>query len=363
MKTGKVLAGILLGAWAALYITGCSGGQADTETTAKAGAEIPVTESSVEEEGLEAFVELGTYRGLSVEEAEYTVQEEEIQKEIMRKLEKTAPEITEGTVENGDIVNIDYKGAIGGQAFQGGENQGYDLKIGSGSFAEGFEEQLLGCMIGQEKIIPVTFPEDYSAEGMRGKKAEFTVKINSIKRPLKAASDDWTKEHCGYDTVEEYEGSIRARLEEEKEKSGQAQLEKQLWEEVLQNCRIKQYPKEMLESWMELERTVYQQYAETLDMTFEEVLDSCGITEEDFSGIARLDVDYVLISAAICEKEGVGPENSMYKQKLEEVLESLGYSNQEEALADGATAQRITATVQKACATQIMLEACSQEDE
>lgn len=360
MKTGRVWAVILLSVWAALYITGCSGDKAGTEITAR--AEIPVTEASVEKKGLEAFVELGAYRGLSVEGPEYTVKEEEIHAEIMRELEKTAPEIADGTVENGDIVNIDYKGSIEGKSFQGGENQDYDLKIGSGSFVQGFEDQLLGCGNGQEKNVSVTFPEDYSPEGMRGKKAEFTVKINSIKRPLKAAADDWAKEYCGYDTVEEYEGSIRARLEEEKEKSGQAQLEAQLWEEVLQNCRIVQYPKDMLESWMELERTVYQQYADTLDMTFEEVLDSCKITEEDFTEIAKIDVDYVLISAAICEKEGIDPANSMYQQKQEEILESLGYVNQEEAVTDGATAQRITATVQKACAAQIMLDACSKVD-
>ena len=110
----------------------------------------------MEKKGLEAFVELGAYRGLSVERPEYTVKEEEIHAEIMRELEKTAPEIPDGTVENGDIVNIDYKGSIEGKSFQGGENQDYDLKIGSGSFVQGFEDQLLGCGNGQEKNVSVT---------------------------------------------------------------------------------------------------------------------------------------------------------------------------------------------------------------
>ena len=161
-------------------------------------------------------VTLGEYKNLTVEVEKQTVTDEMIDARVNQDREKNARVIdkTEGTVENGDVVNLDYAGSVDGVAFAGGTAQDQTLKIGSGSFIPGFEEQMVGMNIGEEKDLQVTFPEKYHAEELAGKAAVFHVKVNSItETQLPALDDDFAKDISEFDTFAEYKADIRAKLE------------------------------------------------------------------------------------------------------------------------------------------------------
>ncbi len=134
------------------------------------------------EVALKPEVTLGDYKGIEVEKSEATVSDEEVEAEINRERENNARTITveDRAVADGDIVNIDFEGFTDGEAFEGGKGEGYDLTIGSHSFIDTFEEQLIGKNIGDDVDVNVTFPEEYHAPDLAGKPALFKVKINGI---------------------------------------------------------------------------------------------------------------------------------------------------------------------------------------
>ncbi|MCO6238071.1 trigger factor [Staphylococcus epidermidis] len=132
---------------------------------------------------VEPEVKLGDYKGLEIEKQETDLSDEELQESIDHSLSHLAEMVVkeDGAVENGDTVNIDFSGSVDGEEFDGGQAEGYDLEIGSGSFIPGFEEQIEGMKTGDEKDVVVTFPEEYHAEELAGKEATFKTKVNEIK--------------------------------------------------------------------------------------------------------------------------------------------------------------------------------------
>ena len=192
----KVIAALLLGM--AITVTGCSGNTTkDTDTTTEATSETTAESASESETASEAaerpdykaldYVKLGDYKGLEVTLASTDVTDEEVEQQVETNLNNNdkSEELKEGTVENGDVANIDYEGKLNGKAFDGGTAEGYDLTIGSGSFIDGFEDGLIGKKIGDTVDLNLTFPEDYSSTDLAGKEVVFTVKINSVKRAPK----------------------------------------------------------------------------------------------------------------------------------------------------------------------------------
>ncbi|MDO5659547.1 MAG: trigger factor, partial [Staphylococcus xylosus] len=132
---------------------------------------------------VEPEVQLGDYKGLEIEKQNVELTDEELQESIDHQLGHLAEMVVkeDGAIENGDTVNIDFDGYVDGEQFEGGQAEGYDLEIGSGSFIPGFEEQLVGVKTGEEKDVNVTFPEEYHAEELAGKEATFKTKVNEIK--------------------------------------------------------------------------------------------------------------------------------------------------------------------------------------
>ena len=131
---------------------------------------------------VEPEVELGEYKGLEGKEIDAEVTEEDVNEQIEALLAQyTELVVKDGEVAEGDVANIDFKGFVDGEAFEGGEAEGHDLEIGSGTFIPGFEEQLVGLKAGDEKDVKVTFPEEYQAEELQGKEATFEVKVNEVK--------------------------------------------------------------------------------------------------------------------------------------------------------------------------------------
>lgn len=170
---------------------------------------------------VEPEIELGDYKGLEIEKQNVELTEEELQESIDHQLGHLAEMVVkeDGAVEDGDTVNIDFDGYVDGEQFEGGQAEGYDLEIGSGSFIPGFEEQLVGVKIGEEKDVTVTFPEEYHAEELAGKEATFKAKVNEIKyKDVPELTDEIANElDAEANTVDEYKENLRKKLTEQKE--------------------------------------------------------------------------------------------------------------------------------------------------
>jgi trigger factor len=173
-------------------------------------------------------VKLGEYKGIEAPAAETEVTEEEIGKELERLQQRHAELVVvdEGTAQQGDTTVIDFEGFLDGVPFEGGKGENYSLELGSGSFIPGFEEQVVGLNIAEEKDINVTFPENYQAENLAGKPVVFKVKLHEIKRKnLPALDDEFAKDVSEFETLEEYKQDLAAKLKERKEKDAEAARE------------------------------------------------------------------------------------------------------------------------------------------
>lgn len=191
---------------------------------------------------VEPEVKLGEYKGLIVEELEAEVTEEDVDKEIETMLESHAEMVIkeEGAIENGDLVNFDFDGYVDGEPFDGGKAEDYELEIGSGNFIPGFEEQMVGLANGEEKDLPVTFPEDYHAEEMAGKEAVFKVKVNSIKsKEIPELDEELLKElDKDVDSVEALRESVKNDLQTDKETARDNQLREDLIIQASDNAEV-----------------------------------------------------------------------------------------------------------------------------
>ncbi len=168
-------------------------------------------------------VKIGAYKGLEIKKYEYNVTDEDVTKEVNKILAREAKEVdvTDRPCQSGDTVNIDFSGSVDGEKFAGGTAEGYDLELGSGAFIPGFEEQVEGMKIGEERNITVKFPADYQAENLRNKDAQFEIKLHSIKgKELPELTDEFVKKHAGSETVAEYTERVKTRLEKQAESRG-----------------------------------------------------------------------------------------------------------------------------------------------
>ena len=161
-------------------------------------------------------VELGKYEGIEIKKVEYPVTDEDVKKEIEKVAEKNSRlvSVEDRGVQNGDITVIDFKGTVDGVAFDGGTAEGYELEIGSHSFIEGFEDQMVGMKVDEERDINVTFPEEYFSKELAGKPAVFKVLVHEIKvKELPAIDDELAKDASEFETLKEWEASIKEDLE------------------------------------------------------------------------------------------------------------------------------------------------------
>ena len=205
-------------------------------------------------------VTLGEYKGMEVEKTEATVTDEEVQAELNRMAQNVAStEVVERAAEMGDTANIDFEGFDAGVPFEGGKGDNFDLKLGSGSFVPGFEEQIVGMTAGEEKDIDITFPEDYHAE-LAGKAVVFHVKLNKVTTTnVPALDDEFAKDVSEFDTLEALTADVRARAQEQAEKRVQTAFEQACVDKAAENCTV-DMPKALIESELDnqMERFGYQ---------------------------------------------------------------------------------------------------------
>ena len=187
-------------------------------------------------------VKLGEYKGVEVSKVEYPVTDEEVDKQIELMRSKNARvdvKAEDSVVENGDIANIDFKGYVDGEEFEGGEGTDYPLEIGSNSFIDTFEEQLIGLKKGESKEINVTFPEEYGVDELNGKPAMFQVTINEIKsKELPELDDEFVKEVSEFDTLEELKSDMKNRLVESNNLRAEREFEEKVVDAVCANAEV-----------------------------------------------------------------------------------------------------------------------------
>ena len=205
-------------------------------------------------------VTLGQYKGLEVEKAPVEVSDAQVEAELNRMAQNVAStEEAEKAAEMGDTANIDFEGFDNGVAFDGGKGENFDLKLGSGSFVPGFEEQIVGMTAGEEKDIDITFPEDYHAE-LAGKAVVFHVKLNKITvTTVPAIDDEFAKDVSEFETLEELKADIRAKALENAEKNAASAFENACVEKAAELTTV-EMPAALIESELDtqMERFAYQ---------------------------------------------------------------------------------------------------------
>ena len=205
-------------------------------------------------------VTLGQYKGVEAPKAEASVSDEQVAAELNTMAQNVAStETVERAAEMGDTANIDFEGFDNGVAFEGGKGENFDLKLGSGSFVPGFEEQVVGMSAGEEKDINITFPEDYHAE-LAGKPVVFHVKCNKVTvTNVPAMDDEFAKDVSEFETLEELKADIRAKALENAQKQADSAFEQACVDKVLENVTV-DMPKAMVEAELDnqMERFAYQ---------------------------------------------------------------------------------------------------------
>lgn len=193
-------------------------------------------------------VELGQYKGIEVEKRAYNVTDEDVSAVVEQMREGVARMVdVERAVENGDTVNLDYSGSVDGVKFEGGTAEGQTLVVGSGSFIPGFEEQMVGMKIGEEKGIEVTFPEQYHAENLAGKRAVFTVRVNGVQtRELPELDDEFAKDVSEFDTLDELREAKKKELLDQAERDARTGKENDVVRQVVENAAV-EVPDAMVE--------------------------------------------------------------------------------------------------------------------
>ena len=205
-------------------------------------------------------VTLGQYKGLEIEKAEASVSDEQVAAELDRMAQNVAStETVERAAEMGDTANIDFEGFDNGVAFDGGKGENFDLKLGSGQFVPGFEEQVVGMTAGEEKDINITFPEDYAAE-LAGKPVVFHVKLNKVTvNNVPALDDEFAKDVSEFDTLDELKADIRAKALESAQKQIESAFENACVEKAAENITV-EMPAALVEAELDnqMERFGYQ---------------------------------------------------------------------------------------------------------
>ena len=229
-------------------------------------------------------VTLGQYKGVEVQKVKADVTDADIDAEISSVRNKNSRLVTveDRAVENGDLVTIDFDGYVDGKRFDGGKGDDYPLTIGSHTFIDTFEEQLIGKNIGEECDVNVTFPAEYHVEDLKNKPAVFKVKVKEIqKRELPEVNDEFASEVSDFDTLEEYKNDLRVKLQDEKQKAADTEIENRVVDKVVENASMEiadqmvdEEVNSMLNDYvrrLESQGISFKQYAEITGMTAEKI--------------------------------------------------------------------------------------------
>lgn len=270
-------------------------------------------------------VKLGKYKGIELKKVEYKVTDKDVEDEINHMAEHNSRMVTveDRACQDQDIATIDFEGFVDGKAFEGGKAENYQLTIGSHTFIPGFEEQVIGTKIGEEKDIKVKFPEDYFTKDLAGKDATFHIKLHSISiKELPTIDDEFTKDVSEFDTLAELKKSIKEKKTEENEHRAKHEMEDEAVEKVSNDAKI-DIPAGMIELEIDNMEDNISQRLQYQGLTFEKYLKMCGKTEadvrEEFKEDAKKNITTRLVLEQIVKDEKIKPDAADVKEHLEEM--------------------------------------------
>ena len=279
-------------------------------------------------------VTLGEYKGLKIDKVESIVSSDEVNAELMLAQDKASRLVeVEREIKTGDTVTFDFSGSVDGVKFEGGTAEKYDLEIGSGQFIPGFEEQMIGLKIGEEKALKVKFPENYHAENLKGKEAVFDVKIHAIReKQMPELNDELAQNMSEFNTLEEWKEDIRKTLKAKKDEQAKIEAENNLINKIVENATT-ETPESMIEEQIsafikEFEyRLMYQglkldDYLKMMDLKLETL-------RADRREDAIKTVKTKLVLEEIIKKEKIEVTNEEFDAKLNELAAKENKSKKE----------------------------------
>ena len=275
-------------------------------------------------------VTLGQYKGLEVEIDKQELTDVMVDAEIERDRDKASRtiDVEDRPVENGDIVNLDYAGTINGTAFEGGTAEGQTLTIGSGSFIPGFEEQMIGMSIGEEKDLNVVFPAEYHSKEVAGKEAVFHVKVNGIQKVEKPElDDDFAADISDFDTFAEYKADVVRRLTERIEKNNENAAKNALVDKAVENAQM-DIPQAMIDTQSDYMIREMEMNAAYQGIRLDDYLKYMGMTREALKAQNEPEavrrVKNELVIEAIRKAEGIEPTEEDIEKQIAEQAERYG---------------------------------------
>lgn len=273
-------------------------------------------------------VELGEYKGLEVPKANNEVSEEEVTAELERLQQRHAELVVveEGQAASGDVVVIDYEGSVDGELFQGGSAERQSLELGSNTFIPGFEDQLIGLGTGDNKDVEVTFPEEYHAAELAGKKAVFKVKVHEIKRKeLPALDDEFAKDVSEFDTLAEYKEDLKKQLASRKEEEAKALQENVVVEKAAENANV-EIPQGMINSEVRNMMRDFDNRLRQQGMNLEMFMSFSGQTEEDLQNQMKNDAEKRVRNNLVLEAIGKAENLEVTEEDVNEELNNMAAS-------------------------------------
>lgn len=310
-------------------------------------------------------VTLGEYKGVEVEKADAEVTDADVDAELKRVQDQNSRLVTveDRPVADGDQTVIDFEGFVGGEAFEGGKGEDYPLTIGSHSFIDNFEEQLIGKNIGDECEVNVTFPENYQAKELAGKPALFKVKIKEIKvKELPELDDEFAGEVSEFETLEDYRKDVRAKLSETKGRQAATENENRVVAKVVGNASM-EIPEPMIETEARSMINDYAYRMQSQGLAFDQYLKYSGMTAEQFmeqlKPQAEQRIRTRLVMEAVVKAENIEPDdeavereiNAMaanYKMEADQVKTQLGENGLKQLKEDLAVQEAIDFVVAEA---------------
>lgn len=317
------------------------------------------------EVALKPGVELGKYKGVEIEKLDTEVTDEDIETEIDKIREQNARTITveDRPIQDKDMAVIDFEGFIDGETFEGGKAEDYSLTIGSHSFIDTFEEQLIGKNIGEEVEVNVTFPEDYHAEELAGKPALFKVTIKEIKvKELPELDDDFAQDVSDCETLEEYKDSLREEIQSRKEDAAKNAKEDAVIEAIIEDAKM-DIPEPMVDTQVRQMADDFAQRIAQQGISLEQYFQFTGIEPKLFleqmkpQALKRIQSRLVLEAVVAAEEikpteEEIEKEMSdmanAYQMEVDKVKELMGEEGKGQLILDLAVQQAVTFVVDNA---------------
>ena len=280
--------------------------------------------------------ELGKYKGVEIKKIEYKVTDEDVEHELghMQEHNSRLISIDDRPVEKGDIANINFEGFVDGVAFEGGKAENHDLEIGSNTFIPGFEDQIIGMKIDEEKDIKVKFPDEYFSKDLAGKDATFKVKVNEIKKKeLPTLDDEFAKDVSEFDTLKELKESIKEKKQKENDDRAKYETEDAVIKAVCENVKV-DIPSGMIETETENMLKELEQRLAYQGLKLEQYLQMMGKTKEEmqkeYEPQAVEAIKSRLTLEAVIKAEKIEVPDIDVEEKMKEMAKNYGRENDEE---------------------------------